>query len=172
MKAIVRVAFLSPGDDPDTHDLARRLVALEHSARVIAPTPQGIVGALERRLRRRGYLEHLTSAPASYLALRRGSDQVAHVAHPAVVPAATRWTRETGRPFVFHYPGVPDHADLVSQRRKLELMNSASRVAAAVVATSDAAARAFERWLGVEARVFDADAGPQAWLELYAEVTA
>jgi hypothetical protein len=135
VSAPLRVALLSPAPEPTIRELAENLRARGHGARVIAPNASGPAGAIESRLRRRGYLEHLT-----------------------------------GRPFVLHYLGVGDHADLMARRRKLELVDAAARHAGVVVVTSDAAAQAFRRWLGVEARVIEPGADPEPWLELYAEL--
>ena len=168
MTGSLRVALLSPDDDSSIRDLAAGLSGLGHQARLVSPRRPRSLEAFERRLRRRGYLEHLTSVPLVYAALRDGDEELAHVAHPAAVPAAVRWANRTGHRFVFHYSGVPDHADLMSRRKKLELMEAGVTAAAAVVATSSAAADAFRRWLGVEASVVDANPEPQAWADLYA----
>jgi glycosyltransferase involved in cell wall biosynthesis len=49
--------------------------------------------------------------------------------------------------------GIPHRQGLANRRLRLDLMLRALRAADAVVALSEAAARGFERWLGVEARV-------------------
>ena len=164
------MALLAPAPAEGMGELAEGLRALGHDARLVSPVPVGPVAAIERRLRRRGFLEHLTAAPRAYVELRRAGAQVAHLAHPALAPAAIRWSRLTGRPFVFQYSGTPDHADLMSHRKKLETVQSAARGAAAVVAATESGRTAFCRWLGAEARVIDPEAGPEPWVGLYREV--
>jgi glycosyltransferase involved in cell wall biosynthesis len=67
--------------------------------------------------------------------------------------AALAWKRRTGRPVVFHYMGIPHHADLTRHRRKLELTHRAATGSDRVVGLSRTVADAFRRWLGVEAEV-------------------
>jgi glycosyltransferase involved in cell wall biosynthesis len=107
----------------------------------------------QRRLQRRAYEDHLGHALASYLALRRGHEEVAHAWHAPDALAATRWSRRTGGPAVFTFTGVPDRQFLAARRLRVQTMLRACRDAAAVVAVSERAAQAFGRWLGVEARV-------------------
>jgi len=95
----------------------------------------------------------MTQAPLTYLALLAGADQVAQALYVTDAVAAARWTRKTGRPSIFAYMGIPDHAGLTSRRARLALTLRAVRGCTAVTALSEAAAAAFWRWLGVEARV-------------------
>jgi glycosyltransferase involved in cell wall biosynthesis len=104
-------------------------------------------------VRRRGYEDHLTHVPLSYAALRRGDDDLAHAVHHADAAAATRWARATGRPSVWTFLGVPHRAGLAGRRRRLDLVRSALDGSDAVVALSQAAARGFRRWLGVDPHV-------------------
>ncbi len=105
-----------------------------------------------RRLERRLYEDHLPHVPGSYLALRRGSDDVAVAFHPSDAAAAGRWSRETGKPFVLAFMGIPHRQGLANRRWRKELVVRACAEAAAVTALSQEAADGFERWLGVEAR--------------------
>jgi glycosyltransferase involved in cell wall biosynthesis len=105
------------------------------------------------RLLRRRYEPYLTHVPLSYLALLSGGYEVAHAVHPPDALAAIASKRRTGRPAVLSYMGIPDRQGLREYRRRLEIMLRAVRGCDAVVALSRHAARAFEQWLGVEARV-------------------
>jgi glycosyltransferase involved in cell wall biosynthesis len=106
----------------------------------------------ERPLRRRCYENYLTHVPFSYLSLARGDDEIAHAMHVADGLAALRWSRSTDRPAILTYMGVPDRHELFGRRRRLEITERVAR-GCTVVALSEAAAAAFSRWLGVEARV-------------------
>ena len=105
------------------------------------------------RLRRRFYEDHLTHVPLSYAALRAGRYDVAHALFPSDGLAAARWGERTGRPTVLSYMGIPDRAWLCARRARLRVTLDAVRRCDAVVALSEAAAREFERTLGVQARV-------------------
>jgi glycosyltransferase involved in cell wall biosynthesis len=105
------------------------------------------------RLRRRWYEEHLTHAPLSYAVLRTGRYDVAHALYPSDGLAAARWGERTGRPAVLSYMGIPDRAWLCARRARLRVTLDAARRCDAVVALSEAAAREFERTLGIRARV-------------------
>jgi len=103
----------------------------------------------ERRLERRMFEPHLTHAPFARLALRGGGDDVLHALYPSSAVAAGG----LGRPLVFSYMGIPHRQGLANRRLRVEAMVRALRRADAVVALSETAARGFERWLGVRARV-------------------
>ncbi|MDX6658027.1 MAG: D-inositol-3-phosphate glycosyltransferase, partial [Solirubrobacteraceae bacterium] len=78
---------------------------------------------------------------------------VAHALYPSDAVAALPWARTRRRPLVFSYMGLPDAAYLDERRGRRWTMEQACRHADAVVALSDASARAFTEVLGVEARV-------------------
>lgn len=105
------------------------------------------------RLRRRMYEDHLTHVPFSYLALARGSDDVAVAVYPTDALAAARWTERGGGPSVHAYMGIPTRKWLSLRRRRAEITLDACRRTSATTALSRAAADAFRRELGVEARV-------------------
>jgi glycosyltransferase involved in cell wall biosynthesis len=107
------------------------------------------------RLDRRMMDQYMTHVPFSYLALRAGSDDVAHALYPTDALAAVRWSRRTGRPSILSFMGVPDRRGLVMRRRRTRHTLDAARGVDAVVALSDTARDAFWRWLGVEARVIN-----------------
>jgi glycosyltransferase involved in cell wall biosynthesis len=170
----VRVAILLPcfwpevrrGAERIAHELATGLLADRLEPRLITshpgPTRRDVEDGLpivrlrrppEGWLRRRGFVEYLTHVPLSYRELCRGDDDVAHAMHSSDALAAARWSRRTGRPSVFAYMGVPDRPGLTDRRLRLETIVRASREVTVVTALSRAAADAFRRWLGVEARV-------------------
>lgn len=107
----------------------------------------------DRRLRRRLYEDHLTHVPFSYLALARGEDDVALAVYPTDALAAARWTERGGGPSVHAYMGIPTRKWLMLRRRRAEITADACRRCSATTALSQAAADAFWRELGVEARV-------------------
>jgi glycosyltransferase involved in cell wall biosynthesis len=170
----VQVALLNPvfwpevrrGSERFAHELAHGLMDRGHHVRLLTShrglTRTDVEDGLEivrswrppdGRLRRRLYEEHLTHVPFTYLALRRGADDLAHALYPTDALAALRWKRETGRPVVLSYMGIPHRQSLANRRLRKEIVLRACKEADAVVALSQAAARGFERWLGVEARV-------------------
>jgi glycosyltransferase involved in cell wall biosynthesis len=104
------------------------------------------------RLRRRMFEDYLTHPPFTYLSLRRGEFDVANALYPTDGLAAARWSRETGRPAVLSYMGIPDRRALVDRRGRVRITRDAIAGARATVALSKAAQAAFRRWLGVEAR--------------------
>ena len=105
------------------------------------------------RLRRRGWEDHLTHLPFTYLQLLRGDDDVAHALYPTDALAALRWKARTGRPVILSFMGIPHRAWLAARRGRTGAVVRAMRGADAVVALSETAAGAFERWLGVRPRV-------------------
>jgi phosphatidylinositol alpha-mannosyltransferase len=170
----VRVALLSPcfwpevrrGGERFVRELADGLIERGHEPRLITshrgrPTrtvedglpvlrvPRPPTG----RLARRRYEDYSTHGPLSYLALRRGDDDVANAVHTTDALAAAQWSEDTGRPAVFSYMGIPDHSGLMARRRRLDMTVAATRRCAATVALSEAARDAFHRWLGVHAEV-------------------
>ena len=107
----------------------------------------------EGRLQRRGYEAYVSHVPASYLALERGSADLAHASHAPDAVAAAHWSRRHGRPMVFSFMGIPDRQWLVGRRLRLDCMQRAVSGSGAVVALSRAAADTFMTVLGVDARV-------------------
>lgn len=105
------------------------------------------------RLERRMLEHHMTHVPLAYAVLRAGRADVAHAWFTTDALAAGRWSRVTGRPSLLSYMGIPDHMGLMKPRKRLAITLRALEAVDAVVALSHHAARAFERWLGHEARV-------------------
>jgi glycosyltransferase involved in cell wall biosynthesis len=171
----MNVALLNPvfwpevrrGSERFARELADGLIARGHRVRLLTSHPgrpsttveDGLEVVrswrppLEGRLRRRLYEEHLAHLPMQYRALRRGDDDVAHALYPTDALAALRWRRETGRPVVLSYMGIPHRRSLANRRLRKEIVARAAREADAVVALSQVAADGFARWLGVQARV-------------------
>jgi glycosyltransferase involved in cell wall biosynthesis len=169
-----RLAYLTPcfwpevrrGGERLVHELATGMSRRGHPARIVTahpgPATRGVEDGVEvvrrrrppdGRLRRRGYEDHLSHVPLAYRTLCDGADDLAHAVHVTDAVAAARWSARTGRPAVFTHLGIPDRRDLVARRRRLELMLRAVRGCRTVVAVSRHAAAAFDRWLGVPARV-------------------
>jgi glycosyltransferase involved in cell wall biosynthesis len=170
----LRVTLLNPtywpevrrGAERMVRELADGLIERDHCVRLIT-THHGIprrevedamrVLRLWRppatRLTRRLYEEHLLQAPFSYLALRAGSQDVAHALAPADAVAAARWARQTPGVAIFSYMGIPTRRFLVGRRMRLKATLAACWSADAVVALSRAAADAFWETLGVRAPV-------------------
>jgi glycosyltransferase involved in cell wall biosynthesis len=96
---------------------------------------------------------YLTHVPLSYLALRRGSYDLAHAMYPTDALAALRWRRRTGRPAVLTYMGIPARAWLDGARGRREIATRAVRTSDAVVVLSHAAAAALRNSLGRDPRV-------------------
>jgi glycosyltransferase involved in cell wall biosynthesis len=147
------------------HELATGLVARGHRARVItahagrsARTVEDGVEVIRHwrppdgRLRRRGYEEHLTHVPFSYLSLASGDDDIVHALHVTDGLAAARWSARTSRPSVLAYLGIPDRRGLTAARRRLEITLRAATGCTAITTVSRHAAEAFSRWLGLDAR--------------------
>ena len=170
----LKVALLNPcfwpeirrGSERVARELADGLIARGHRPRLITshpgPPSRRVEDGLpimrhwrppEGRLRRRMYEPYLTHVPFSYASLRLGDDDIAQALYVTDAQAAARWTRVTGRPSVFSYMGIPDHAGVTERRRRLHLTLQAVSGCSAVTALSRHAADEFRRWLGVEARV-------------------
>ena len=150
------------GGERMAHDLGAALTARGHRVRVVTSHPgrpsraeeDGLeVVRLPRppsgRLRRRGYEDHLAHLPLTYATLRRGGDDVVHALWHGEACAAIR----AGRPTVWTYLGVPHRAGLANRRLRLRLVQEAIAGSAAVLVLSEAARRAFARWLGADAQV-------------------
>ena len=170
----MRVALLSPcfwpevrrGTERFTRELADGLLARGHKPRLITSHPGSPSRQVEDglpilrlprppqgRLVRRRYEPYLTHVPLSYGALRAGRYDVAHAMYPADALAAARWRRRTGRPAILSYMGIPDRWGLQERRKRLEVLQGALAGCDAVVALSEHARRAFQYWLGYDARV-------------------
>ena len=144
------------------HDVGAGLAASGHQVRLLTShsgaTTRSTEDGMEvvrhrrlphRRLQRRRFEDHLTHVPLSYLALRRGNDDVVHAFHHSDAQAAIR----SGRPSVFTFMGVPHRTGLANRRKRLELVVSAIERSDVTVAISEAAARGFRKWLGVDPHV-------------------
>ncbi len=168
------VALLSPcfwpevrrGTERFTRDLADGLLTRGHHPRLITSVPGRPSRAIEDglpilrlprppqdRLVRRKYMEYMTHVPLSYAALQFGNDDIAHAVYPADALAAIRWRRQTGRPALLSFMGIPDFNGLRSRRRLTETMLAATAGCDAIVALSEYAGDAFRKWLGYEPRV-------------------
>lgn len=107
----------------------------------------------ERWLGRLGFERYLTHPPLSYASLRRIGPDLAHALHHADALAAARWSRETGRPSVLSFMGIPPQDGFGHRRLLGRVVESAVEGTGALVVLSHAAAGRFERLLGVRARV-------------------
>ena len=163
------VAMLTPAFWPEVrrgtermvHEVSRGLIALGHSPRVVT-SHRGLPGTGEEegvpvlrvprppdgQLRRRFMEDHTTHVPFSYLALRAGGYDVAHAWFTTDGAAAARWRRETGRPAVHSYMGIPDHTGLMWRRRRAQYTVRAIAETYATVALGEYAAEQFRHWLG------------------------
>jgi glycosyltransferase involved in cell wall biosynthesis len=171
---VTRVALLAPCTWPEVRrggerlvrDLAGGLAERGHEPRLITSHPGRPSRTREDgvevirswrppdgRLRRRLVEDYVTHVPFSYMHLARGRDDLAHAFHGPDALAAVRWSRETGRPAVFTFLGLPTRRNMVQRRYRLETVLQAVEGSAATVALSRAAAQGFRHELGVEARV-------------------
>lgn len=170
----MRVALLSPcfwpevrrGGERFVRSLADGLIERGHEPRLITSHPGPPASTVEHglpitrnwrppagRLRRRGFEDHLTHLPASYLSLMRGDDDAAVAVYPTDAVVAARWSRRSGRPAVYSCLGAPDRPYLASRRLRVQVTVEAARGCSAVTTLSAAAAAALRRSLGVESRV-------------------
>lgn len=167
---MTRVALLAPAYWPEVrrggerlvHDLGSGLAARGHDVRLLTchggattrTREDGMEVVRHRRLPdgrllRRRFEEHLTHVPLSWLSLRSDAADVVHAFHHTDAQAAIR----SGRPAVYSYLGVPHRAGLSNRRFRLGLVMAAIERSAVTLALSEAAAREFRRWLGVDPRV-------------------
>jgi glycosyltransferase involved in cell wall biosynthesis len=167
------VALLNPtfwpevrrGSERLIRDLADGLLAAGHRPRLITghlgrPSTITDDGLRITRVPRRGgrvtalmgLHEHVAHAPFSYLALRRGSDDLAHAFYAADAWAAARWAERSSRPAVFSVMGIPRPAHISESRLRRRLWDRGLRGSAAVIALSEAAAEPL-RDLGISPRV-------------------
>lgn len=179
------VALLAPCSWPEVRgdaerlvrELAGGLVAHGHRPRLICghrsrwitrSVEQGlevirVPRPAEGRLRRRGYEDYLTHAPYTAGALRLSDHALSHALYPTDAVVGARWGRRTGRPTVFSYVGIPTRPWLVQRRLRAHLTQRAALESDAVVASSHAAAREFQRTLGIRARVIHPGVDVQAF---------
>jgi glycosyltransferase involved in cell wall biosynthesis len=170
----LRVDLLSPvfwpevrrGTERFAHELATGLAARGHRpvvvttrrGRPLRSVQEGVeVVALPRppgrMLYRRRFENHLPHVPPAYAALERRRPDVAQALHPTDGLAAARYGRRTGRPSILSYMGIAEPGVLASRKLRMRITTAAARGVDAVVVLSRAAARAFEREIGVHARV-------------------
>jgi glycosyltransferase involved in cell wall biosynthesis len=173
----VKVAIAHPtywpevrrGAERMSHELAAGLGKRGHAARIVTTHPgrpstrveDGVPvvrgwRAPDGRLQARRYELYLPAIPPTALALARGEDDVVCALHPTSGAAAAWWSARTGRPAVFAYMGIPHRPGLANRRARLALIERSVRGSAGVTALSRAAADAFARTLGVDARVIPA----------------
>ena len=167
----MRVALLQPtywpevrrGSERFAHDLGAGLAARGHAVRLLTShgerrtTRAGEDGMLvvrhprlpTGRLRRRLYEDHLGHLPFVYATLRARRDEVAHALFHGDALAA----RRAGVPYVYSFMGVPHRRGLANRRGRAAMVLDAARHAHATVVLSEAARRATQRWLGIDARV-------------------
>ena len=171
---MTRVALLAPcawpevrrGGERLVRELGAGLIERGHAARLITSHPGPSSRTNEEglevirswrppdaRLRRRLFEDYITHVPFSYMELRRGDDEIAHAFHGPDAQAAVRWSRESGRPAVFTFLGLPTRRNLVQRRGRLASVLRAIEGSRVIVALSRAARDCFMRELGVEARV-------------------
>jgi phosphatidylinositol alpha-mannosyltransferase len=169
-----RIALLSPAFWPEVRrgaerivgELAQGLTRDGHEARIITshsgwPSRRHEGYALvirnwrppDRWLEGRQFEHYLTHIPFTYSSLRRGDDDLAHAFFASDAMAAAAWSHGVGRPAIFTFTGIPDRVGLLGRRRRLGLTLRAATECSAFTVLSRAAARAAERWLGIEARV-------------------
>lgn len=170
----LRVALLHPcywpevrrGGERTVHDLAYDLLGAGHEVELITSHPGRTSRTVEdglsvlrlRRppdgwLRRRYVVDYASHVPLTYAALRLGSYDIVHALYATDALAAARWSRRTGRPSLYTHMGIPDHPGLMDQIGRLEAISFGARGCSALTVHSRAAAAAFRRWLGIDARV-------------------
>jgi phosphatidyl-myo-inositol alpha-mannosyltransferase len=163
----LRVALLNPvfwpevrrGSERVINDLATGLTASGHLPRVITghPGPRAesseygypvlrVRRRSERLVRRAGYHEYVGHVPASYLALRRGHDDIAHAFYPFDALAATGWSRGNRRPAIFSLMGMPPRESVERKRARRALWRHLARRASALVTLSEAARESLSWW--------------------------
>jgi glycosyltransferase involved in cell wall biosynthesis len=168
----VRVALLHPcfwpevrrGSERVIRELADGLLARGHEPVLLTSHPGATTRTVEDGLRivraqrpddiflwRRGWDGYLLHAARSMPELIRARAHVAHALYPSDALAASVTTVRA--PVVFSYMGLPDAAYLDARKGRRWTMEQACARADAVVALSEACARAFEQVLGVQARV-------------------
>jgi hypothetical protein len=165
----VNVALLGQAARADAYvgELARALGDAGHHAVVVStPLAPRLARVSEAVLRRRGFPESLTSVPGSLAALRRGQIDVAHAFSPVDTLAALAWRRQARCPVVFTSVEPVDRASVADRRLRLWALERALGDSDAVVAASEQARAALDRWLAIDARVIDAG-DADAYVRLY-----
>lgn len=169
----LRVTMLSPrfwpevrrGTERTIHGLSHELLARGARVQLITSHParkttSSVEDGLpitrvprlpEGRWERRMYEHHMGHLPFEALALERVGGDIAHAWYQTDALVAGRWRRKTGKPAIFSYMGVPDHAGLTWRRRRVEITAKAVKETDAVVGVSKYVAANFKRWLGVDA---------------------
>lgn len=115
------------------------------------------------RMRRRMWEDYVTHLPLSSLVLRTGDADIAHAMHGPDATMALKWKRRTGRPVVWSFMGIPDHDGMFQRRKRLDFVVEALAGCDAVVALSQAAVEAFDKWFGYEARLIAPGANLRAF---------
>jgi glycosyltransferase involved in cell wall biosynthesis len=167
--ALLNFAFwpeVQRGSERIVHDLAVDLVARGHRPRVITSHPgpsqttteDGFEIVRNRRppetvLRLRRFQDNFMHVPLSYGTLRRGDDELAHAFYQTDALASVAWGRQTGRPSVFSYMGIPSRATATYKRGRMKILEQVMDNADAVVGLSKTACDALWRWWGAEARL-------------------
>jgi glycosyltransferase involved in cell wall biosynthesis len=147
------------GSERIINDLATGLVASGHLPRVITshPGPRSesseygfpllrVRRRSERLARRAGYHEYVGHLPSSYLALRRGRDDIAHAFYPLDALAATGWSRGNRGPAIFSAMGMPPRELVERKTARRALWQHLARRASALVALSEAARESLSWW--------------------------
>ncbi|MEA2420620.1 MAG: hypothetical protein QOE60_2826 [Thermoleophilaceae bacterium] len=147
---MIRVALLDPPASFDAPGVALH---------VLAPRAALLDAAL--RVRKLG--DGLGSAAAAALALRRGRFDVAHAFTPEGALAAT-WANGRASALTFTEPLRRER--LADRRLRLATLERAVARSGAVLAADDEVRGSLERWLGVEARVLDAEGHAALYAEL------
>ena len=166
----MRIALLHPtywpevrrGSERFAHDLGKGLAQRGHAVRLLTghrgrttrAAEDGIVVVRhprlpDGRLRRRLFEDHLGHLPFTYAALRSRGDDLAHALFHTDALAA----RRAGVPYVYSFMGVAHRRGLAHRRRRAEMVLAAAAGARATVVLSEAARRAAQRWLGIDAHV-------------------
>jgi glycosyltransferase involved in cell wall biosynthesis len=167
--ALLNFAFwpeVQRGSERIVHDLAADLAARGHRPRVVTSHPgrsstsheDGFEIVRNRRppdgpLRLRRFQDNLAHVPLSWMTLRRGDDELAHAFYQTDALASTAWSRQTGRPSVFSYMGIPSRSTATYKRGRMRVLEHVIDNADAVIGLSKTAREALWRWWGVEARL-------------------
>jgi glycosyltransferase involved in cell wall biosynthesis len=93
------------------------------------------------------YEHHLVNAPNVFLRLLGGDFDIAHAFYPSDAWAAVKARRLGGPPVIFSFHGIPAREHLVARRGRIAMIKAAAGGAAATTVLSEAAARAFRRYL-------------------------
>lgn len=170
----MRLALLTPTYWPETrrgtervvHDLATGLaqrghqptIVTSHPARPSRRTEQGVRVVRQWRpphgpFARAGFPPHSAHTPLTAGHLIAHRPTLVQAFYPTEAALAGAWSRISGRPSVFSVMGIPRARALQRHPRSLGLWRRASRDCSAVVALSQAARRACQEELGVDARV-------------------